>query len=203
MESLLARLADLQHWEIALLAAYLLFQGAFVAIFPEELIITTLGFLWSQNRIGFVEAVIAVWIGLLPANTTAVFFGNRFGPRLLRMRPFSWIFKKEGVEDSLALVRKHGKWIVFFTRFTPVIRGPVYLAAGLSRIPVLDFMKIDWLASCIQVPLLLWIGSVIGKSADSMMDGYKKIGLFMAGLLVVVIAIKMFVGRRRKARHSA
>jgi membrane protein DedA with SNARE-associated domain len=197
METLLARLADLQHWEIALLAVGFLLQGAFLAVFPEELIITTLGFLWSQNRIGFVEALVAIWMGLLPANAITVFFGSRFGPRILTIRPFCWMFKKDAVEESLARIRHHGPWIVFVTRFTPVIRGPIYLASGLSQMGLLRFMKIDGVAAMLQVPLLLFVGSVIGRNADSLVDGYKKVGLFMASLIGMMILFKFILKFKR------
>lgn len=202
MEALLVQLANLQHWEIALLATYLLYQGMVIAVFPEEVIIATLGLLWSQGRIGFFEALVAVWMGLLPANATTVFLGSRFGPRLLVIRPFCWIFKKEVIEESLFNMRKHRNWIVFVTRFTPMIRGPIYVAAGLSQIGILRFMKIDAIASCIQIPLLLMLGSWIGKGANSLMQGYQWIGIFMAAMLVSVFVVKWIVSRRKRVLTS-
>src|SRR4051812_33746886 len=63
METLIARLDLLEHWQIAIFATSLLYQGIFLAVFPEEVIITTLGLLWSQDRIGFFEAWLAVCVG--------------------------------------------------------------------------------------------------------------------------------------------
>jgi membrane protein DedA with SNARE-associated domain len=199
MEDLLARLGSLEHWQIALLASYFLLQGLVLAVFPEEVIITTLGLLWGQGKIGFFEALIAVWIGLLPANSATVFIGSRFGPRVLAMRPFCWMFKKKAVEDSLVKVRKYGKWIVFLTRFTPIIRGPIYLAAGLSQMGVRNFFKIDILASSIQIPLLLLLGSAIGKNANSMMEAYQKIGLFMIVIVVAMVGFQFMIQRKKRS----
>ncbi len=163
METLIARLDHLQHWQIALLASGLLYQGIFLAVFPEEVIITTLGLLWSQGRIGFFEAWLAICVGLLPANATTVYAGSRLGMKIFTIRPFSWLLKREAIEESLEQIRHYGKRIVFFTRFMPMIRGPIYFAAGMSKMGVLNFMKTDFAASLIQIPGLLFLGCSIGQ----------------------------------------
>ena len=196
METLIARLDHLEHWQIAMLASGLLYQGLFLAVFPEEVIITTLGLLWSQNRIGFFEAWVAICIGLLPANATTVFAASRLGMKIFTIRPFSWILKKEVIEESLEQVRHYGKRIVFLTRFTPIIRGPIYFAAGMSKMGVLNFMKTDFLASVIQIPSLLLLGCVIGKSATSIMDAYRKIGIVMGVMLLAAVSIKWLMHQR-------
>jgi membrane protein DedA with SNARE-associated domain len=196
METLIARLDHLEHWQIALLATSLLYQGVFLAVFPEEVIITTLGLLWSQSRIGFVEAWVAICVGLLPANATTVFAGSRLGMKIITIRPFRWVLKREAIEESLEQIRHYGKRIVFLTRFIPVIRGPIYFAAGMSKMGVLNFMKTDFMASLIQVPGLLLLGCAIGKNASSIMDAYSKIGLFMLVLLVAAVLIKWFLHQR-------
>jgi membrane protein DedA with SNARE-associated domain len=196
METLLARLDHLEHWQIAILASSLLFQGFFLAIFPEEVIITTLGLLWSQSRIGFFEAWLAVSVGMLPANAVTVFMGSRLGMKVFSIRPFRWILKKEPLDEALEQIRHYGKWIVFFTRFLPIIRGPIYFAAGMSQMGVLNFMRTDFMASWIQIPALLWVGCLIGKNATSMMDAYGKIGLFIGCMFATGILIRYLMHKR-------
>lgn len=196
MESLLLQLSQLQSWQIGLLASYLLYQGFFVSVFPEEVIATTLGLLWGEGKIGFFHALISIWVGLLPANATTVFVGSRFGPKLLNMRPFCWLFKKDAISDALELVKKNGAWVVIMTRFVPMIRGPLYLATGLSQMAVSQFMRLDLLASCIQVPCLLILGRMIGRNASSMMDAYRKIGFLMVGLVLGAAILKFMLSSR-------
>ncbi|MBI2712447.1 MAG: DedA family protein [Bdellovibrio sp.] len=198
MEALLVRLGNLEHYQIAALASYLLYQGCYIGIIPEELIIATLGLLWSEGKIGFLEALVAVWVGLLSANATTVFFGSYFGPRILKIRPFCWVLSQEAVDDYLWELKKYGNWIIFLTRFTPVVRGPVYMAAGLSQMGMWRFFRTDALASCIQVPALLLLGRYFGRTSASMMDGYKSLGIAMGGLLVFGLVVKTFMTRRRR-----
>ncbi len=190
MESLLNQLSNLEHWKIALLASGMLLQGAVASVFPEEVILTSLGVLWSQGKIGFFEAWLAVMIGLLPANSFPAFLGRQFGLKALSARPLCWVFKKEAVESSVHLLKTHGNWVIFCTRFIPLIRGPIYFATGVSQMGALRFSKIDAAAACIHVPLLIGLGGLIGKNANSLTEAYQRIGLGM--LLLIILGI---VGR--------
>lgn len=203
MESLLLQLNQLQSWQIGLLASYLLYQGFFVSVFPEEVIATTLGLLWGEGKIGFFHALISIWVGLLPANATTVFVGSRFGPKLLSMRPFCWLFKKEAVSDALELVKRNGAWVVIVTRFVPMIRGPLYLATGLSQMAISHFVRLDLLASCIQIPCLLMIGRMIGKNASSLMDAYRKIGILMIALFLGAAVLKYLSSLKDSTKSSS
>jgi hypothetical protein len=48
----------------------------------------TLGVLWSQGKISFLESVLFIQAGLLPANAFMVGMGKRFGLPLIHRRPF-------------------------------------------------------------------------------------------------------------------
>jgi membrane protein DedA with SNARE-associated domain len=196
METLLIQLSQLQSWQMGMIATYLLLQGAIFTVFPEEVVAVTLGLLVSQNKIGFFHAWFSIGLGLLPANAFTVYMGKHFGPKLLLIRPFSWMFKKKSVDQALKKVKKYGTGIVFVTRFIPVIRGPIYLATGLSQMRILQFVGIDALASLIQIPSLLLLGKIIGKNATSLMDGYRKVGIFMALLLLFVIGMNWFYNHK-------
>ncbi len=183
MEDLLLQLSNLPSWQICLLASYLLLQGFILTIFPEEVIISTLGLLWFEGKVDFVPAFVAVIIGLIPANAATVFLGDRFGARLLKVRPFIWFISQEEVAAGLERIRKHGKWVVIVTRFIPIIRGPIYFAAGASKFGIFRFMRMDALAMCVQVPLWMWIGRSIGISVEGLMPGYNRIGFLLLAIL--------------------
>ncbi len=201
MENLLNQLSHLEHWKIAVLATGMLLQGAIGTIFPEEIILTSLGVLWSQGKIGFIEAWAAGLLGLLPANALPALLGRKLGLRALSKKPLSQIFKKDAVENSLALIKRHGTRVIFFTRFLPLIRGPIYFATGVAQISALQFSKADALAACIQIPLLIIIGGIIGRNADSLIEAYRTIGLSM--LLVIGLVALSRVRLRSRFRQKA
>ena len=149
----------LNHWQIDAVAITLLLQGVVIAIVPEELVILALGYLWRHEQVQFLEAVIAIQLGLLPANFFMVYAASRLGTRIFSIRPFCWFLSQERVERWAQRVRGHSSRIAFVTRFTPTIRGPVYVALGLANMKPMSFLRIDALASCLQVPALLFVGS--------------------------------------------
>ena len=197
MHSLLATFAGFHGWQIGLTATLLLLQGVAVAIFPEELILLTLGLLWSQGRITMEEAWISVVFGLLPANALLFLIGRQIESRLGHFRLVRWLFKAGSANWALDFVRKFGPAVVIVTRFTPMIRGPVYLACGLSAMRMRTFIRLDFAASCVQIPLLLWLGRILGQNSGSLIEAYVLIGKVMAGLILAGLLTGFLIKRAR------
>jgi len=200
MQDLLVSFAGLPEWQIALTATWLLLQACVLPSVPEEIVTATLGMLWSQGRIGFFTALFAVLVGLLPANSAAVFIGSRLARGVSRFGPLKRAFESPSVQDALAAVRRHGRGLVFVTRFTPLVRGPIYLACGASQMGVPRFFAVDATAALIQVPLILWLGARVGRDAASLAEAWQRVGLLGAGLLGTALAIHLL---RRRLRGDA
>ncbi len=123
-----------------------------------------LGWALRNGKIGFFEAVIFVQAGLLPANFCMFWAGRAFGASVFERRPLRWIAPRRAVERVLDRARAHGERLAFFTRFTPTVRAPVYLALGLSGLRPARFLRSDALASLIQVPALILVGFLIAAT---------------------------------------
>lgn len=102
--------AGLTSLQIALLAAGLLLQGAFLAVVPEEAILLALGALCAQARIEYPLAFAAVLLGLLPANLIAVAIGRKLGAKLLA---------RASVVRAAEWIRRRGPVVIVITRFIP------------------------------------------------------------------------------------
>ncbi|HZZ85670.1 MAG TPA: VTT domain-containing protein [Anaeromyxobacteraceae bacterium] len=201
MEDLILGLSGLPSWQLALAATWLLLQACVIPSPPEEIVIASLGMLASQGRISFPLAFVAVLCGLLPSNAAAVFIGDRLARGLAVRGPFARTLASAPAQDALASVRRHGRALVFVTRFTPLVRGPVYLAAGASRLGLARFAPVDAAAACLQVPLLLWLGGRVGRGAGSLAAAWQRLGMLLAALLAVGLAVqgvRWALGRRRK-----
>lgn len=186
VEALLERVGDLSQWQIALAASWILLQACVLPSVPEEIVTTTLGMLVAQGRIALPLALAAVLVGLLPANSAAVFLGSLGRSRIGRGGWLGRILGSPEVSSALAAVRRHGPGLVLVTRFIPFVRGPIYLATGLSGLPVRRFFLLDALAACFQVPLLLWVGSRLGQDA-TMQEAWTRIGWLSAGFVALAL----------------
>lgn len=201
MEELILRFADLPSWQIGLVAAGLLLQACVPPGIPEELVVATLGILWGEGRIGFGTALASVLVGLLPANAAAVLAGGRLAPWLSRWRVFARALRTPAVSRALEAMRRNAVGVVVVTRFTPLVRGPVYLAAGLSGMGLARFVCFDFLAACIHVPLLLWAGHRLGRGAGSIVLAFQRLGWAAIAFLAVAAAVALL--RRARERASA
>ena len=188
VNELLARVADLPQWQLALAATWILLQGCILPSIPEEIVVVSMGILVAQGRIDAPLALAAVLTGLLPANSAAVFFGGLARRRLARGGTPGRTLSSPRVAAAAAALRRHGPIVVLVTRFTPLVRGPVYLAAGLSGLGVGRFFLLDAAAACVQVPLLLGIGSRRGAGATAA-QAWSRIGWLSAGLVAVAITV--------------
>lgn len=181
-------LADLAPWQIALASTWLLLQGCVVPSVPEEILVVTLGTLVAQGRIPAPLAAVAVLAGLLPANAATVLLGSLARGRPGRRGPIGRVLASPRVAAASAVVERHGALAVLATRFTPLVRGPVYLAIGLSGLGVRRFMALDALAASVQVPFLLWVGTRLGADADPA-AAWGRIGWLGASLLGVAASV--------------
>lgn len=188
MDALLERIGELPQWQIALAASWVLLQACVVPSVPEEIVITTLGMLVAQGRIGFPLAFAAVLAGLLPANSAAVFLGSLGRSRIGRSGRLGRLLGSPEVASALSTLRRHGPGLVLVTRFLPFVRGPIYLATGLSGLPVRRFFALDALAACVQVPILLWVGSRLGRNATPQ-EAWTRIGWLSVGFVALALLI--------------
>jgi membrane protein DedA with SNARE-associated domain len=186
---ILEQIQSLSHWQIDLLTSWLLLQSAVVAVAPEEVIIITLGLLWGQGKLEFVEALLSVLVGLLPANWIMVLIGQKLSAKFAH---------KRGVQMASQYLKSYGPWLIFVTRFTPMVRAPVYLSVGASRYGLRRFSRVDALAACFQVPLLLILGRTIGARAGSVDEAFRVIAWVGGSLLGVTLLSTYFVEKRRK-----
>jgi len=80
----------------------------------------------------------------------------------------TWIVEKPFVKKHLLTPARleairenfqtHGVKILLFARLTPGIRAPIFLSAGITRLPVLQFLLADGLYAIPGVSLLFFLG---------------------------------------------
>lgn len=203
MQILIDRLMTLGEWQIVGAVILTLWEGAIFTVFPEEVVMCVLGVLVFQGRIPFEMAWLAVTIGLLPANLFTVLIGRGFGMAILKRAPFRWFIDPGMVQAILEPVRQKGVWIVAATRFTPIIRGPVYFSVGTSQFKPLRFLRTDFLASLAQIPLWISLGQWMGARSESIAQSFQWIGFLFAGLLLGGAVFKLGWDYRKKRRFKS
>jgi len=99
-----------------------------------------------------------VIIGVVSADCILYFVGRRYGVYLLSL---GWVKRRILPPEKQAQIeanfKKNGIMILLGARFTPGIRTPVFLMAGILKMPLRSFLVADALYAVPGVNLLFWL----------------------------------------------
>jgi membrane protein DedA with SNARE-associated domain len=163
---------------------------------PEELPVVIGGALAGKELV--------YWWLMLPVCIAGVIIGDGFlygigrlwGPRLVQ---YSWVKKRLLPPDRLARIEhnfhEYGTKILLFARLTPGVRAPIFLTAGITRVPLARFLLADGIYAIPGVSLLFFLGywftDNMVKLVEQDADKVKYIII-----LVVIIAVVAYFAYR-------
>jgi membrane protein DedA with SNARE-associated domain len=110
---------------------------------PSEAVMGSAALAIERGTWSFWPVMFAGTAGTLLGNYVWFWFGDRWGYR--RLGPFierwgRWLtLEWEDVEKASGFFRRHGHWVVFLLRATPVMRTMISLPAGLAHMSKLKF----------------------------------------------------------------
>lgn len=163
----------------------------FGAPIPKDLILVAAG-LVSGLKATNVHIMLAVCIiGVVLGDATMYILGRIFGYRIQKFKPMRKILSPRRFAQVQRQFTKHGIWVLFFARFMPGLRLPIYLSAGMSRrISLLHFLLIDGIASLISVPIWIYLAYYLASNLEELL---KKVQLGQSIMHIIAGAIMLFV----------
>lgn len=135
------------------------FLIAFGTLVSEDLTCIATGVLVAQHRLGLLEGTLACLMGIFAGDMLLFLLGRAAGSAHVLGR---WI-PEEKLAAASAWIEKRGINVVLVSRFTPGLRLPTYLAAGLLRSRFWAFAGYFLLASALWTPLLVGGTAVFGR----------------------------------------
>lgn len=187
--------------------ATLLHPGSYLGIFllmvltgcgmpvPEEVFIVGAGVLSANGELRPEFAFAATLLGALVGDAVMYGIGYRFGHGLLHRHPkLSALVGAHREEYFERAVERHGFKVLLMARFMVGVRGPVYLAAGVVRMPFLKFMLWDLVCATLVVGLFFGLAFFFGEEiVDLITDaelGFTIIVLTGAAVVVAFLALR-------------
>jgi membrane protein DedA with SNARE-associated domain len=161
---------------------------------PSEVILGAAGVLVARGQMTFVTLWLVATAGTLAGNLCWYWLGLRWNEEQLKRVIDRWgrwlTFEWDEFKKARNTFRKHGDWIVFVLRFSPVFRTIVSLPAGLARMNVWRFVIFTFLGS------LIWNGVLIfgGRALAEWVIRYEKIA-GPAVIVAVMIGVLYYVYR--------
>lgn len=101
-------------------------------------------------------------VGAVTGDTFLYCMGRYGGRRLLENRGMQRLFPKAKRERTEKNFQKYGALVLVFARFLPTIRSPIFIMAGIMRVPLSRFLLADGMAGIFGVSVLFtlafWFG---------------------------------------------
>ena len=161
-------IADGGYWGIAFLMAL----ENIIPPIPSELIMGIGGILMARGEMTFWPLMIAGTIGSTLGNYVWFIAGDRCGYERLEPVVRRWgrwlTIEWRDIERATHFLRRHGQWVVFALRFSPVFRTLISLPAGLSHMGHIRFLVFTFAGAAIWNALLIlgghWLARAFGDA---------------------------------------
>ncbi len=159
---------------------------------PEDVVLIAGGVI---SGLGFanVHIMFAVCMGGVLIGDCAIFLlGHHYGKRMMRWRLVARIFTPKRYAQVQEKFHRYGNHVLFFARFLPGLRVPIYITAGIShRVSTQRFLLLDTMAALISVPLWVYLGFLGANNRQWLLEwayrGRHGFWLLIAAVVIVVL----------------
>ncbi|MBI3822245.1 MAG: DedA family protein [Planctomycetes bacterium] len=152
---------------------------------PEELPIVLGGAMATNGKVEIYYMLPVCIVGVIIGDSFLYFIGRLWGAKLVDM-PF--VRKRLLTPEKLASIsenfKTYGVKILLFARLTPGIRAPIFLAAGIAKLPLTQFLLADGIYAIPGVSLLFFLGY---WSADTIIELIEAESRYVKPILVLVV----------------
>ena len=172
---------------------------------PSEAVMGAAALAIERGTFSFWTVMIAGTLGTLFGNYLWFWLGHKLGYE--RLGPFIDRFGRwltldwEDVERSSRFFRKHGHWVVFFLRATPVMRTMISLPAGLAHMNPIKFCIFTAAGAALWNAMLIvgtqWLARTFGN-IDNIVS-WIIIGIAAASVLGYLVRLATWKPRSQRS----
>jgi membrane protein DedA with SNARE-associated domain len=187
----------LEHGGYLGIILFLVLTGCGLPI-PEEVPIILAGVFSAQGQLATEWAFLACLFGALLGDSVMYAIGYHFGHGLLAEHPrygkFVGAQREEYFEQA---IQRHSFKVMLLARFMVGVRGPVYLAAGVVRMPYRRFLLYDLVCATLVVGTFFSLSHIYGREIYRLVRRAEW-SLTLIILLVLGVVFLWWMRRRRQ-----
>lgn len=187
----------IEHGGYLGIVVFLVLTGCGLPI-PEEIPIVFAGIWSSQGNLDPWLAFLACLVGALLGDTVMFAIGYHFGHGLAMRHPK--LAKLVGAEREASFeeaIQRHMFKVMALSRFMVGVRGPVYLSAGVVRVPFRRFIMYDAICATLVVGTFFSIAFYFGDHiTDLLRDAEWALTILV--ILVVLVGLLWWIRSKKQ-----
>ncbi len=125
---------------------------------PEDIILVVAGALGVIDGRSWIEVTVLMYAGVMIGDSTIFLTGRHLGGRLRQALWFQRYFSEVKQAKVERLFDRYHSLVLFFGRFLPGLRAPIFFTAGSMKVGYLKFFLLDGSAALVSVPFFVWLG---------------------------------------------
>ena len=187
------------HYGLWVVFGVVFLEVAGLPFIPGETALITAAALASQGH-GSIAAIIALAFAAAVLGAFLGYeIGHRWGRDLLTRWPRFEHVSHKGIQKSQEFFDAHGSKAVFLGRFVPVLRATLGWMAGVSKMPLRNFLFWNVIGAAAWSCAIGLLAYYVGQAVIDAVERDLGIGIAaIAGLLLVLVGVHLL--RRRLER---
>ena len=154
---------------------------------PEELPVITAGIMvgHDETRLRWYYMLPVVIAGVVIGDAVLYTAGRIWGRRLLNWKPIRKRLTLEMQEQIEKNFAERGIWVLLGARLLPGIRAPVFIMAGVLKVPLGRFLLADAIYAIPLVNVIFWLSYFL---TDQMLEIFNQINAYKSLVIVAVLS---------------
>jgi membrane protein DedA with SNARE-associated domain len=125
---------------------------------PEDIVLVVAGVLGVMDGRSWIDISVVMYAGVMIGDSTIFLAGRFFGGKLRNAPRFQRYFPVVKQAKVERLFDRYHSLVLFFGRFLPGLRAPIFFTAGSMKVGYWKFFFFDGLAALVSVPFFVWLG---------------------------------------------
>lgn len=167
-------------------------------VFPGETAVILGGVLASRGHVSLWALMAVVVCCAIAGDSVGYWFGQQFGPRLLRTRLLAR--RSALIDATRRFLQRRGAWAVFIARFTAFLRAMVPGLAGMSEMRYRTFLPANAAGGFIWGVGFCALGYAVGN-AYTRLEQYSSWASYTILALIVAALVTLSIRTRRRERR--
>lgn len=186
-------------------ACLLMAMESMIFPIPSEAVMPFVGFLVADGQWTLSGAILATTLGSILGSWISYEMGRRGGrPFVLRVGRY-FLLDLHDLEITERFFHKNGgrsgAWVVFISRFVPVVRHLISIPAGVGQMPLPAFLTLTAVGATMWNGFLLWCGFALRDNWGLVQKYTHEVDI--AALICVSAAGGWFIAWKRKCRRQS